>query len=58
MAISMVTRGVLGLSYQGGTRVKFTEDGKTEFRVWGLDVDIENAPLAGGDKAGDRFVMV
>ena len=39
---------VLGLSYQGGTRVKFTEDGKTEFRVWGLDVDIENAPLAGG----------
>lgn len=47
---------VLGLSYQGGTRVKFTEDGKTEFRVWGLDVDIENAPLAGGDRAGNRFV--
>ena len=37
---------VLGLSYQGGTRVKFTEDGKTEFRVWGLDVD----------RAGNRFV--
>lgn len=47
---------VLGLSYQGGTRVKFTEDGKTKFRVWGLDVDIENAPLAGGDRAGNRFV--
>ena len=55
---------VLGLSYQGGTRVKFTEDGKTVFitvenkfiRVWGLDVDIENAPLAGGDRAGNRFV--
>ena len=45
---------VLGLSYQGGTRVKFTEDGKTEFRVWGLDVDIENAPLAGGDRASTR----
>ena len=37
---------VLGLSYQGGTRVKFTEDGKTEFRVWGLDVD----------RSGNRFV--
>ena len=47
---------VLGLSYQGETRVKLTEEGKAEFRVWGLDVDIENAPLASGDRAGDRFV--
>ena len=27
-----------------------------EFRVWGLDVEIRNAPFASGDSAGDRFV--
>lgn len=47
---------ILGLTYRGGYRTKFTTEGKTEFRVWGLDVDIRNAPLASGDHAGSRFV--
>ena len=47
---------ILGLSYRGGRRVKLTSQGKTEFRVWGLDVSIRNAPLASGDHAGRRFV--
>lgn len=47
---------ILGLRYQGGRRVKLTPEGKTEFRVWGLSVDIRNAPLASGDHAGRRFV--
>lgn len=47
---------ILGLSYRGGRRVKLTQDGKTEFQVWGLDVSIRNAPLASGDHAGSRFV--
>lgn len=47
---------ILGLIYRGGYRTKFTTEGKTEFRVWGLDVDIRNAPLASGDRAGSRFV--
>lgn len=47
---------ILGLSYRGGRRVKLTSQGKTEFRVWGLSVDIRNAPLASGDHAGSRFV--
>ena len=47
---------ILGLTYQGGRRVKLTPEGKTEFRVWGLYVEIHNAPLASGDRPGDRFV--
>lgn len=35
---------------------QYTEDGGMEFRVWGLDVEIRNAPFASGDSAGDRFV--
>ena len=27
-----------------------------EFRVWGLDVEISNAPFASGDSAGDCYV--
>ena len=47
---------ILGLTYRGGSRMKLTPEGKTEFRVWGLDVDIRNAPLASGDRPGSRFV--
>lgn len=47
---------ILGLTYQGGYHTQYTEDGATEFRVWGLDVEICNAPFASGDSAGDRFV--
>ena len=35
---------------------QYTEDGGMGFRVWGLDVEIRNAPFASGDSAGDRFV--
>lgn len=47
---------VLGLRYESGYHIKGT-DGTDEiqFRIWNLDVDIENAPLATPDHAGDRF---
>ena len=47
---------ILGLTYRGGYHTQYTEDGGMEFRVWGLDVEIRNAPFASGDSAGDRFV--
>jgi hypothetical protein len=47
--------GVLGLSRSGAYRVKLTAVGKTEFRVWGLSVDIQNAPFAAGDSPSGRF---
>ncbi len=47
---------ILGLTYRGGYHTQYTEDGGMEFRVWGLDVEIRNAPFASGDGAGDRFV--
>ena len=28
---------------------------ETQFKIWGLDVDIENAPLASADREGNRF---
>ena len=48
---------ILGLTYRGGYHTQYTEDGGMEFRVWGLDVEIRNAPFASGDSAGDRFVV-
>ncbi len=47
---------VLGLSRSGGYHRKLTEGGELEFRVWGLSVDIKNAPLAQGDSAAGRFI--
>ena len=47
--------GILGLSYSGGYHEKRTSDNKLEFRVWGLDVDIRNAPFATGDQSSVRF---
>lgn len=46
---------ILGLSYSGGSHEKQTSDGKLEFKVWDLNVDIKNAPLARGDAASARF---
>lgn len=46
---------VLGLSYRGGYHEKRTADGKLEFKVWNLKVDIRNAPFASGDYAAARF---
>ncbi len=45
---------VLGIQYNGGYE-KLTNDGKTEFEVYALDVDIRNAPLASGDISSRRF---
>lgn len=47
---------ILGLTYRGGYHTQYTDDGDMEFRVWGLDVEIRNAPFASGDSAGDRFL--
>lgn len=47
--------GILGLSSNGGYHEKRTPDGKLEFKVWNLDVDIRNAPLASDDQASARF---
>lgn len=47
--------GILGLSYSGGYHEKRTSEGKLEFRVWRLDVDIRNAPFASGDQNSARF---
>ena len=47
---------LLNLTYRGGYHTQYTEDGAVEFRVWGLDVEITNAPFASGDSAGNRFV--
>lgn len=46
---------ILGLTYNGGYHEKRTSEGKLEFKVWNLSVDIRNAPLAGGDQASARF---
>ena len=47
--------GILGLSYSGGYHEKRTSNSKLEFRVWGLSVDIRNAPFASGDQSSARF---
>lgn len=46
---------ILGLKSKDGYHEKRTLDGKLEFKVWNLEVDIQNAPLASGDKASARF---
>ena len=46
---------ILGLSYGGGYHEKRTSEGKLEFKVWGLSVDIRNAPFASGDQSSSRF---
>jgi hypothetical protein len=47
---------ILGLTRSGGYHVKLTSEEKTEFRVWGLNVDIQNAPFASVDQVSARFV--
>jgi hypothetical protein len=46
---------VLGLNENSGYHTKTTNEGKTEFKIWDLRVEIQNAPLAGGDVSGQRF---
>lgn len=47
--------GILGLNQLGDEHIKRTSQGQTEFKIWGLKVDIQNAPLASGDITGQRF---
>ena len=47
--------GILGTVYAGDAHIKYTGDGGIEFRVWGLDVVMTNAPLASGDRPSQRF---
>ncbi|MFR9542923.1 hypothetical protein RFF05_17930 [Bengtsoniella intestinalis] len=47
----------LGLTYDNGYYVQYTSQGEVEYRLWGLDVDIENAPISSGDIASQRFVV-
>ena len=47
---------ILGLTLENGYHVKSASDTtETQFKIWGLDVDIENAPLASADREGNRF---
>jgi hypothetical protein len=47
---------VLDLVRDGRYHVKLTSGGSTEFRVWGLSVNIRNAPFAQGDTESARFI--
>lgn len=46
---------ILGLKQSGGYHVKTISGEKMEFRIWDLNVDIRNAPIASGDIASSRF---
>ncbi|MEG1630953.1 MAG: hypothetical protein RR423_01705 [Hydrogenoanaerobacterium sp.] len=47
---------ILGLTTENGYHVKSASDTtEMQFKIWNLQVDIENAPLATADREGDRF---
>lgn len=46
---------ILGLKQSGGYHIKTTSDEKIQFKVWNLDVDIRNTPIASGDAPSSRF---
>lgn len=46
---------ILGLAQNGGYHEKCTAEGRLEFKVWDLSVDIRNAPFAADDQASARF---
>lgn len=46
----------LGLHADSGYHIKLASDTtEMQFKIWNLNVDIENAPLATADREGDRF---
>ena len=47
---------LLNLRSHGGYHVQYTGDGKMEFRVWNLSVDLRNASFASADSADNRLV--
>ncbi len=48
---------ILELTYEDGTYIQYTSQGEMEFKIWDLDVDIENAPIASGDIESERFIV-
>ena len=46
---------ILGLEQDREEHVKQDSGGNTQFKVWDLEMDIRNAPLARSDTAGQRF---
>ncbi len=46
---------ILGLEQNSDEHIKQDSGGNDEFKVWDLEVDIRNAPLARSDIAGQRF---
>lgn len=46
---------ILGLEQLGDEHIKTISEGKEEFKIWDLNVEIRNAPLASGDINGQRF---
>lgn len=47
---------LLNLTNQGEYHVQYTEDGKMEFRIWDLNIDLQNASFASADGAGNRMM--
>ena len=46
---------ILGLEQSGGEHVKVDSEGEIQLKIYDLTVNIDNAPLASGDTAGQRF---
>lgn len=46
---------ILGLEQSDGEHMKQDREGNLQFKIWDLEMDIRNAPLARGDTAGQRF---
>ncbi|PKM68925.1 MAG: hypothetical protein CVU95_01380 [Firmicutes bacterium HGW-Firmicutes-2] len=46
---------ILGLEQSGGEHVKYDSNRETQLKIYNLTVNIENAPIASGDTAGQRF---
>lgn len=47
---------LLNLTNLGSYHIQYTEDGKMEFRVWDLNVDLRNAAFASADGENNRLV--
>lgn len=46
---------IMGLAPSGGYHEQRTTDGKLEFKVWNLNINVSNAPFASGDSPSARF---
>lgn len=48
---------ILGLNPIEGSHVKLTAEGKTELRLWGLKVEMENTPIAPEDFHSKQLIV-